>query len=393
MQRVSITLCSNSGSCENSRIIPENFNTARFTNPIASHIQPDNKANLAEIQSFIDQNKNLYLAGFMGYSVGEKLLGINNSLYQPMSNFPSIGLWAFQDVRFSNEKNIHDIKVEDVTTPKTKLHALTSKSSYLKKVGELKEHIQLGDIYEINYCIGFEAEGVDINPTEVWDRLLSVSPMPFSALLDCDDFAIISASPERFIHKVEDRVFCQPMKGTLAKSSLPKEESINRLKYNAKERSENVMIVDLTRNDLSKIAEPDTVHVDELFGVYEFQTIFQMISTVSARLNPGNQFTDIIKATFPMGSMTGAPKKKAMELIQHYEDFSRGVFSGSLGYISPMGNADFNVLIRTIFYDKKEKKLFIAAGSAITSGSDPEKEYEECLIKLRPLLQAIHAEI
>jgi para-aminobenzoate synthetase component 1 len=153
------------------------------------------------------------------------------------------------------------------------------------------------------------------------------------------------------------------------------------------------MIVDLTRNDLSKIATKGSVTVDELFGVYAFQSVHQMISTVSCTIQENKTFTDILQATFPMGSMTGAPKIRAIQLIEQYEDFSRGPFSGMLGYIDPDGNFDFNVMIRTIFYDKIRRKIFIAVGSAITAGSDVEKEYEECLIKLQPLLQVLNATI
>jgi len=219
--------------------------------------------------------------------------------------------------------------------------------------------------------------------------------MPFSAFIDHPEFSVISASPERFIKKTDQKVFIQPMKGTKARGKDEQEDQLfyHELKNDKKEQAENVMIVDLTRNDLSKIAKKGSVKVDELFGVQSFKSVHQMVSTVSCDLRPEIDFEEIMRATFPMGSMTGAPKKRAIQLIEEYEDFARGPFSGMLGYLDEKGNFDFNVMIRTIFYSKKQRKLFVAVGSAITSGSNVEKEYEECLIKLQPLLLALNATI
>ena len=149
----------------------------------------------------------------------------------------------------------------------------------------------------------------------------------------------------------------------------------------AKDRSENVMVVDLVRNDLSKVCKEGTVRVDELYGIYSFPQVHQMISTVSGELKEEVCFTDILKATFPMGSMTGAPKNKVMHLIEKYEQTKRGIFSGAVGYISPNGDFDFNVVIRSIMYNADTSYLSFQTGSAITFYSDPEKEWEECLLK------------
>ena len=158
-------------------------------------------------------------------------------------------------------------------------------------------------------------------------------------------------------------------------------KSKEELFHSDKDRSENVMVVDLVRNDLSKVCEEGTVKVDELYGIYSFPQVHQMISTVSGELKKNISFTEIIKATFPMGSMTGAPKKRVMELIEQYEKTKRGIFSGCLGYISPNGDFDFNVVIRSIMYNASSNYLSFQAGSAITFYSDPEKEWEECLLK------------
>ncbi|MBL7747847.1 MAG: chorismate-binding protein, partial [Chitinophagaceae bacterium] len=151
--------------------------------------------------------------------------------------------------------------------------------------------------------------------------------------------------------------------------------------HSAKDRSENVMVVDLVRNDLAKICTEGTVKVDELYGIYSFPQVHQMISTVSGELKQGISFADIIKATFPMGSMTGAPKKRVMELIEQYEQTRRGIFSGAVGYIAPNGDFDFNVVIRSIMYNAATRYLSYQAGSGITFYSDPEMEWEECLMK------------
>lgn len=280
--------------------------------------------------------------------------------------------------------------------PETKaleLTPLVSRSQYLQQVEKLMQHIHRGDIYEINYCIAFTAHAPDLNTHTIWNRLQCISPMPFSAFIDHPDFSIISASPERFVKKTGNLVTIQPMKGTIRRGETAEEDALlyQTLQQDAKEKSENVMIVDLTRNDLSHISARGQVKVKELFGVYTYPHVHQMISTVECTLKKEMSPTEIWKEIFPMGSMTGAPKKRAMELIDQHENFKRGPYSGMLGYVNPDDDFDFNVLIRTIFYDKKTGNLMVAVGSAITSQSVPEKEYEECFVKLQPLLKALNA--
>lgn len=189
-----------------------------------------------------------------------------------------------------------------------------------------------------------------------------------------------------------NRLLSQPIKGTSRRGATPEEDEAlkKELQENPKERAENIMIVDLVRNDLSKIARPKSVTVDELCGVYTFETVHQLISTVSCEVEETTSFTDIIRATFPMGSMTGAPKVRAMELIEEYEAFKRGLYSGTIGYISPNGNFDLNVVIRTLLYNKVQKYLSCSVGGAITINSDPEKEYEECLVKVQRILDGMN---
>lgn len=259
-----------------------------------------------------------------------------------------------------------------------------SRDEYIDTIRQLKQHILRGDCYEINFCQEFYAEDVVIDPLAVYKKLSAVSPNPFSALYRMNDRWLICASPERFLKKKGNSILSQPIKGT-SKRELNNEEKDNRNKEelfnSSKDRSENVMVVDLVRNDLAKICAEGTVKVDELYGIYSFPQVHQMISTVSGELKKDISFAEIIKATFPMGSMTGAPKKRVMELIEKYEQTKRGIFSGAVGYIAPNGDFDFNVVIRSIMYNAATGYLSYQAGSGITFYSDPEMEWEECLMK------------
>lgn len=257
------------------------------------------------------------------------------------------------------------------------------KIDYLTIVEKLREHILRGDIYEINFCQEFFAHHAEINPLAVYTELNKISPTPFAGFFKIYDKYILSATPERFLCKRGNLLISQPIKGTAKRSLDPTiDERIKiDLKSSIKEQAENVMIVDLVRNDLTKSAVKGTVKVDELFGIYTFPQVHQMISTISCELNPAIHFIDAIKNTFPMGSMTGAPKIKAMQLIDQYELSKRGAYSGSFGCISPTGDFDFNVIIRSVLYNSSEKFLSFQVGGAITYAADPEQEYEECLLK------------
>lgn len=267
----------------------------------------------------------------------------------------------------------------------------TAKEEYILHVQNLKRKIQEGQIYEINHCIEFYVENTEIDPVGVYQSLNNNTQAPWSCLLKSDDRYIISASPECFLKKRGNKLSSHPIKGT-ARRSYNTEEDFHigkSLLNDKKERGENIMITDLVRNDLSKIAEKSSVKVDELCGLYTFKTVHQLISSVSCTLKPETGFDDIIRSTFPMGSMTGAPKVRAMQLIDEEENFSRELYSGSCGYISPDGNFDFNVIIRSILYNRNKKYISFPVGSAITALSDPEKEYEECLLKAKAMINAL----
>lgn len=264
-----------------------------------------------------------------------------------------------------------------------------SKEEYFNKFASIKNHIQKGDIYEMNFCMEFFAEKCFIDPYESYLRLNDISPAPFSAFYRLPEHYLLCSSPERFIQKYGDTVISQPIKGTARRGTSPEmdEKIKTELLNNLKERSENVMIVDLVRNDLSHTALKDTVKVEELFGIYSFAQVHQMISTIASKIKPGIHFSDVIKHAFPMGSMTGAPKIRAMQIIEEFEITKRGLYSGSVGYISPDGDFDFNVVIRSIQYNQNLQSLSFMTGSAITSLANAEDEYQECLLKANAMMR------
>lgn len=271
-----------------------------------------------------------------------------------------------------------------------------SRASYLHAVEKIKEHIQQGDCYEMNYCQEFFSEEAIVDPLFLYRQLMKISPAPFSALYRQGPRWLLSASPERFLCKRGNRLISQPIKGTARRHATDEgadQRIREQLRSSEKERAENVMIVDLVRNDLSRVCEPGSVVVDELFGVYSFPQVHQLISTVSGELQPEVSFSTLLKATFPMGSMTGAPKKRVLELTALYEQSARGLYSGSIGYIDPEGDFDFNVVIRSLLYHERKQYLSFQVGGGITINSVPEKEWEECLVKVAGLLKLLGQEI
>jgi len=260
---------------------------------------------------------------------------------------------------------------------------LVTEQEYLEKVERIRHHIAEGDVYELNYCIPFQVEQAELSPEALFFELMAVSPMPFSVFFKLGDQYLLSASPERFLKKEGRQLISQPIKGTAKRGNTPEQDETlkSELWQSEKERAENMMIVDLVRNDLARSAERGSVKVPELFGIYSFEQLHQMISTVTATLpTHENAITALAKA-FPMGSMTGAPKIEAMKLIDSLEVGKRGLFSGSVGFIAPHGDFDFNVVIRSLFYDRGAQVLSWWVGSAITYDSSPVAEYQECMLK------------
>lgn len=272
------------------------------------------------------------------------------------------------------------------------LQAAFSREEYLDTIRTLRGHILRGDCYEINFCQEFFGQPTDVDPLQTWGLLSKASPNPFAAFYRLEDKYLLCASPERYLRREGNTLISQPIKGTAPRvqdDPGADEAAGAGLAMSAKDRSENVMVVDLVRNDLSKICLPGSVRVRELFGIYGFPQVYQMTSTVEGELAPGIDFIAAIQATFPMGSMTGAPKRRVVELIDRYERTSRGLFSGALGYVRPEGDFDFNVIIRSLFYNKTSHYLSYQVGSGITFYSDPEQEYEECLVKAEGIKRAL----
>ena len=361
---------------------------------------------LVQLQQFLDENPCWYF-GHLGYDLKNEIEDLSSS-HMDRINFPD--LFFFEpEVLIRLNKNEMTIEAEDAekvfaevsdtshvsdTLNENQVYIqnrLTQKE-YIEIISRLKQHILRGDCYEINFCQEFFAENVLIDPVTIFKKLSSISPNPFSALYKVNDQWLICASPERYIKKQGIRILSQPIKGTTKRVTADAEkdkQSRNELSHSAKDRSENVMVVDLVRNDLAKICKEGTVQVDELYGIYSFPQVHQMISTVSGELKDNVSFQETIKATFPMGSMTGAPKKRVMELIEQYEKIKRGIFSGAVGYISPDGDFDLNVVIRSIMYNAATEYISFQAGSGITFYSDPEKEWEECLLKAEVLKRVL----
>ncbi len=287
--------------------------------------------------------------------------------------------------------DIEEIAAENAINEGLKIETRTSKESYFEKLEKMKSHIERGDIYEANLCQEFYAENAIINPLQTFNHLNTISKSPFAVFLKLEHLYALSASPERFLKKTGKHIISQPIKGTAKRSANPAEDAkiIVQLENDAKERSENIMITDLVRNDLSKIALKGSVNVEELCKVYTFMQVHQLISTISCEVSESISPVNIIKNTFPMGSMTGAPKVSAMKIIENLEDAKRGLYSGTIGYFDNAGNFDFNVVIRGILYNSEKKYLSFSVGGAITVNSTPQNEYDECLVKAQAVREVL----
>lgn len=354
------------------------------------------------LKEFYQQHKN-WLFGFLNYDLKNELENLSSSNIDYL-NFPLAYFFIPKyliackngevEILIGPENLLNSIDgFNYVAQSNTKLNIQQriAEKEYLLKIEAIKRNILRGDIYEMNFCQEFFAEQATIDPVFIYNELKGISPTPFAGFFKHNHQYILSASPERYLCKRDRKIISQPIKGT-AKRSLDELEDIKiktALRNDLKEQSENVMIVDLVRNDLTKSAKKGSVKVDELFGIYSFPQVHQMISTISCELDENVHFIDAIKNAFPMGSMTGAPKLKAMELIENYEVTKRGMYSGSFGYINPNGDFDFNVVIRSILYNKASKYLSFQVGGAITYQSEAQKEYDECLLKASAILKVL----
>ncbi|MEZ4792136.1 MAG: anthranilate synthase component I family protein [Gelidibacter sp.] len=294
------------------------------------------------------------------------------------------------------EEDLRSIQLIDTllyqpSSSDVKIKLRIHKDQYFEKINALLAHIHRGDIYEANFCQEFYAEDTTIDPLETYQLLNKISHPPFAAFLKCENNYLLSASPERYLKKIGSTIISQPIKGTAKRSGniVEDQDMKHQLEHSEKERSENIMIVDLVRNDLSHTALKGSVVVEELCKVYTFEQVHQMISTITSKIDKKTHPVDVIKTTFPMGSMTGAPKISAMKIIEELEETKRGLYSGTVGYFTPNGDFDFNVIIRSILYNTSKKYVSYSVGGAITAKSNPQDEYEECLLKAKAMREVL----
>ncbi|NHM07378.1 anthranilate synthase component I family protein [Flavobacterium sp. CYK-4] len=352
-----------------------------------------------------------WLFGYLTYDLKNDLEALSSDNYDGLQ-FPDLYFFQpkklfllkgnqleVQYLRMCDDEFDDDFSIIQLTTRNSQstthnalqIRQRISKDEYIGKVNRMLEHIHLGDIYEANFCMEFFAEQATIDPLEKFFKLNEISQAPFSVFLKNHQHFLLSASPERYLKKQGETLISQPIKGTAKRFSDSQEDllSKNQLAADPKERSENIMITDLVRNDLSRTAQKGSVKVEELCGIYSFLQVHQMISTISSRLNPEYSAVDAIKTTFPMGSMTGAPKISAMQLIENLEETKRGLYSGAVGYFTPDNDFDFNVVIRSILYNQEKQYVSFSVGSAITSLAVAANEYEECLLKAKAMHEVL----
>lgn len=367
--------------------------------------QPNHQQSL---DTFLQLHEGKWVFGHISYEYGHELMG-RKARIDDLIGFPVLQFFCPEIVIECSNKylNIYSdtIPVSQVLEAiqsceqqvpqhhtRVTLTPNISKQAYIEAIQALKGHISRGDCYEINYCQQFAATNASIDPLHVYHQLSAVSPTPFAAFYRNEDKYLLCASPERFLKKTGETLISQPIKGTFKRNlqNATLDDMLKKaLQNDPKERSENVMVVDLVRNDLSRVCLPGSVHVSELFGIYSFPQVHQMISTIEGSLKPGIHFSAILKALFPMGSMTGAPKESVMQLIDAYEPTPRGLYSGTIGYITPNGDFDFNVVIRSIVYNATLQHISYHAGSGITYYCDAETEYQECLLKAKAMSVAL----
>ena len=379
----------------------------------AVRIMPASPGNsFSGLRQFRNENPGRWLFGFLTYELKNEILGIGPSAQEDDQGlgFPLLYFFIPQlVVRWSenqwcieatSEKEalrtlelLHatDRQADPAPPAPVPLQAMMSRKEYLEKVALVRQRIREGEVYEMNLCMQFLGHAILPDPAALFLQLNRQNPAPFAAFLKQDTRYALCSSPERFLCQQNDRLLSQPIKGTIRRGA---DEAADRalkeqLRTDEKERAENVMIVDLVRNDLSRSCLPGSVQVEELFGIYTFPSLHQMISSVSGKRKPGTDAVTALSLAFPMGSMTGAPKIRAMQEIDQLEKARRGLYSGSIGYFAPNGDFDFNVVIRSLLYNSSTELLSLHTGSAITYDSDPASEWEECQLKAQRLLQVL----
>jgi para-aminobenzoate synthetase component 1 len=348
----------------------------------------------------LDDQQHSILPVFFSYDLKNSFENLT-SQHPALSGFPLAGAFL-PDVIVGEKRNGESIQKGELPADRIAIErnlqlqnieitADTTIEEYRKQFQKIREHLKRGDIYETNYCIRFSANIPDLDPIKLFEKLNSQSPSPFASLLKWKDAWLIGSSPERFITRDGDVVISQPIKGTARRSGNAETDQakLEKLKVDPKERAENIMITDLVRNDLSHFAQPGSVQVKELCGIYPYNRVFQMISTVEAKIEPGLKHCDLIETAFPMGSMTGVPKIRAMEIADESETFRRELYSGTVGYFDGPKRLDLNVVIRSFLWNAESGLLSFSTGGAITIRSDADQEYDECLLKAEALIQCL----
>jgi para-aminobenzoate synthetase component 1 len=381
---------------------------SKFDTLITIGAKAELKANAGDafdqLSAFRNNNPG-WITGFFGYDLKNETenLRSNNTDYL---DFPDLYFFAPEilisikgnTVEITGDKDDEIFKsitgleiVPDKQQPAINLQPRFSRQEYVETVEQIQQHIVRGDIYVTNFCQEFYADDTEIEPLSIFQNLNSLSPTPFSTFFKWNGNYIMCASPERFLAKRGSKLISQPIKGTARRDAdeAVDQSLIDELRNHPKELQENVMIVDLVRNDLTHSAKPGTVKTEDLYGIQTFKQVHQMVSTVVCEIRDDVTAVEAVKNTFPMGSMTGAPKISAMQLMEQYERSKRGVYSGAVGYFSPDNDFDFNVVIRTLLYNSTKKYLSFHVGSAITYHANPESEYEECLLKAKAILEVL----
>lgn len=388
--------------------------TSNFNSLLAvdmfSEIKCDGKNSFNKLKKY-QQSVNDFIFGYLGYDLKNDIEKLHSNNFDGL-DFPDLYFFQPKKLFFIKGNNVEvkyleyfkydieqdlidiqqfNIKKEKGTSSEIKIKLRIHKDEYFNKVNQVLAHIHRGNIYEVSFCQEFYAQNATINPLKVYEELNAISSPPFASFLKLDDKFLLSASPERFLKRAKNTIISQPIKGTIKRGNNQSEDQKLKaqLENDIKERAENIMIVDLVRNDLSKTAVKGSVKVTELCKVYSFKQVHQLISTVVSEVENNTNSVDIIKSLFPMGSMTGAPKISAMKIIENLEETKRSLYSGAVGYFSPRGDFDFNVVIRSILYNQTKKYISYSVGGAITAKSIPEKEYEECLLKAKAMREVL----
>ncbi len=378
---------------------------------VISELTTDYKNAFEKLDHF-QQHTNDYIFGYLSYDLKNDIEDLKSNNPDHL-DFPDLYFFQPKKLVFIKEAYVEfhyaDCCANEITTDflsiqntlikedkkssSISINSRVSKKEYLAKIDTIQKHITRGDSYEVNFCMDYFSENTLLDPKEVYRKLNRISKPPFACFFRQKNHFLMSASPERFVKKEGVKIISQPIKGTLKRGENAKEDAklIRQLENDPKERAENIMIVDLVRNDLSKTAIKNSVQVEELCRVYSFKQVHQLVSTVVSSVKNSERPVSILKTLFPMGSMTGAPKIATMKIIEVLEESKRGIYSGSIGYFTPNGDFDFNVVIRSILYNAKKEYVSFSVGGAITAKSNPNAEYEECLLKADAMIKTLNS--